>query len=679
MRIKDLLTKETILFRPNINNKDELLKRAVDLAALSGKINDPKKLLQAVWKREYEFSTGVGNGIAIPHGKGEFVKKPVLSAIVLREGIDYSSLDNKPVKLVFLIAAPEGNAQENLHLDVLANLSRMLLDEELVEKLIKAKSKSEFLSLLSNKENELARKEEQKEQNVLIKSNNQTKEYLVAITSCPTGIAHTYMAQESLEKMAKELNVEIKVETQGSGGAKNILSTQEIANAKAVIIAADTNVELNRFEGKRLLKTDVSSAIKNPQNLINRALNDNLSVYKNTDSSSKNNQDKSQQKGFIKTFYTHLMSGVSHMLPFVIGGGILIALAFLIDSFYGTEAIGSNFGSTASVAKFFMGAGGAAFGFMMAILAGFIAFSIAGRPGLAVGMVGGFLANSASFSIINTGSNAGFLGALIAGFVAGYLVLGLRYAFKWMPKSMDGMKPMLVYPVLGILLIALIMYFLINTPLGYLNFYINKGLKDLVESQKEISLTFKIGVGMLLAGMMAVDMGGPINKVAYTIGVASVDPNGLNQPWIMAAVMIGGMVPPLVIALSADLFPQKYSSKERKDSKVNYLMGLSFITEGAIPYAASDPFRVIGASIVGSAVAGGMSAALGASIPAPHGGIFVFAVAQNWYWYLLALAVGAVLGALILGILKKKHPEAELKRWKGIPIGNGVYLKKFKK
>ncbi|UUD35101.1 fructose-specific PTS transporter subunit EIIC [Mycoplasmopsis caviae] len=668
MKIKELLTLKNINVKAKAKDKLEAIKLAVDLMD-DDVISDKSAYLDAVLKREQQTTTGLGDHLAIPHGRGTFVKKPQLSALVLKDGVDYQSLDNQPVKLLFLIAAPETSESENLHLEVLAKLSKMLMDKEFINKLIGAKDSSEFLNLIEVKESEVEAAEK-----VEI---DKSQKFLVAVTACPTGIAHTYMAQESLEKAAKKLGLQIKVETQGSDGAKNVLTSDDIKNATGVIVAADTNVEVERFAGKMLIRTSVTKGIKEPEELINKILDGSVPIYKNSEVK-ETSISGGEKLSFGKQIYKNLMSGVSHMLPFVIGGGILIALAFLFDSFYGKSAIGSQFGSHSALARFFMKSGGFAFGFMLSVFAGFIAYSIAGRPGIAVGMVAGAMAGASDFAIHPTGSNAGFLGALLGGFIAGFLILGLKWCFKWLPKSLEGMKPMLVYPVLGILIMALIMFFIVNTPLSYLNYYIKVALEKVVGGNKNISIGFKVGMGILLAGMMAVDMGGPINKVAYTIGTASVDPNGINQPWIMASVMIGGMVPPLVIALAADLFPQKFTSKERKDSKVNYLMGFAFITEGAIPYAASDPFRVIGSSIIASAIAGGLSAGLGCSVPAPHGGIFVFAVVQGWYWYIFALVTGAFVGAFILGILRKKVDPSELGKWKGIPIGKGVYFNKNK-
>lgn len=665
MRIKDLLSESTINVLSKAQNKSEVIDEAVNLLFKNDILTDKDAFAKAVWDREKQSTTGLGDGLAIPHGRGKFVKKPALAALVIKNGVDYESLDGQDVKLVFLIAAPETKGEENLHLEVLAKLSKMLLDKEFINKLVNAKSAKELLNLIEAKEDEINARE--------VAQVNSDKVFLVGITSCPTGIAHTYMAQEALENAAKKLNVDIKIETQGSGGAKNILADSEIEKAAGVIIAADTNVELDRFVGKKLLQASVTQGIKEPENLINKVLNENVEIYSPKGVEKKTTQ--ATKPTFIQTVYKHVMSGVSHMLPFVIGGGILIALSFLIDSFYGTEAVGENFGSYSVVAKFFKDSGQFAFGFMLAVLAGYIAYSIAGRPGLAVGMAAGAIAASSSFMVSQTGSNAGFLGALIGGFLAGYVVVLLGKAFTWLPKSMDGIKPMLIYPLLGLLIVALIMFFVVNTPLAYLNKYINLGLEYIVGKNASVSIGFKIGVGALLAGMMAVDMGGPINKVAYTIGVASLDPAGINQPWIMAAVMVGGMVPPLLIALAADLFPQKFTKKERNDSKINYLMGISFITEGAIPYAAADPLRVILSSIIASAIAGALSAGLGASIPAPHGGVFVFIVAQKWYWYIFSLVVGTVIGAFVLGALKRNVENPELGKWKGIPIGNGISFK----
>lgn len=661
MKIKSLINTKSILLNAKLKSKSEVIEQLVALIEQSGAVSDAKMVNKLIWDRENQISTGLGDFLAIPHAKGSCIVKTQLAALTIPNGVDYHSLDQKPAKLIFLIVSPEN--EDNDHLEVLSQLSRILLDKELVQQLINSKTKKAFIELIDQAQKAL----ESKKKDVF----NYDQPYLVAVTACPTGIAHTYMAQESLENKAKALNINIKVETNGSGGVKNQLTSKDISKSVGVIIAADTKVEMERFNNKPLLNVPVSKAIKEPETLINQVLEHKAPIYKTTHNTQ--NTSPIGKESVLHSIYKHLMSGISYMLPFVIGGGILIAIAFLIDSF-NSNNIGNAFGSSNSVAKWFKDTGGFAFSFMISMLGGFIAYSIAGRPGIAVGMVGAFMATQSGYTIYNTGSNAGFLGGMIAGFIGGYLVLGLAKAFMWLPKSLDGIKPTLIYPLFGIAGIGLIMFFVVNTPLSYLNHYINVGLKNVVSNQN-VGVWFKIGIGMLLAGMMAVDMGGPINKAAYVIGTASIDPAGLNQPWIMAAVMIGGMVPPIVIALSADLFPQKYTKIERESSKVNYLMGLAFITEGAIPFAAKDPLRVIGSSIVGSTIAGAISAGLGVSIPAPHGGIFVFAVAQGWYWYILALVVGVFVGAFMLGALKPIVENVDLKKWKGIPIGKGITFK----
>lgn len=675
MRIKDFLTIDTIDLFAEAKNKNEVISKACDLMFKSGVIENKELFQKAVLDRERECTTGIGNSLAIPHARGTFVKKAQLAAMVFKNGVDYESLDNNPIKILFLIAAPETKESANLHLDVLARLSKMLIDNSFLNNLVNCNNTAEFLNLINKKEEEILKNENQNE--LVIK--NAKQKFIIAITSCPTGIAHTYMAQEALETAAKELNVQIKVETQGSGGVKNTITDEDIKNAQGIIIAADTNVDLERFDNLKMIRTSVTSGIKRPKELIEQMIKGEASIYQNDYKQTKNKNINTEKLSFGQSVYKNIMSGISHMLPFVIAGGILIALGFIIDTFYGENAVGSNFGSYSNLAWFFNTIGGTAFSFLYAILGGFIAYSIAGRPALAVGIISGALARSQAFQIVQSGSDAGFLGAMIAGFASGFLILLLQKSFTWVPKSIEGLKPMLIYPLLGTILMGIIMYFVINTPLGYLNFYIKLGLEKIIGKETEISTIFKVGIGILLGGMMAVDMGGPINKVAYTIGVSSIQPDGINQPWIMASVMIGGMMPPIIIALAADLFPQKFTSKERKDSKVNYLMGISFITEGAIPYAAKDPIRVILSSIIASAIAGGMTAGLNVSLLAPHGGLFVIAVATNWYFFILAFVISAFIGAFILGSLKIKSLDNHLKKWKGIPIGNGINMKRFLK
>lgn len=661
MKITDLLSKDTVDINVEAASKDEVIKKAVALISKSGAVKDLKTYEEGVFKREEESTTGIGEGIAIPHCKSDAVLRPALAALVIPKGVDYNSLDGEPVHLLFLIAAP--NTADNVHLDVLARLSNMLMNEDFINGLLNAKSKEEFLKVIDEAEEE---KKEEKDESVKFPR-------LLAVTACPNGIAHTYMAEQSLKDKAKEMGISIKVETDGSGGNKNVLTSEEIEKAEGIIVAADINVEMDRFNGKRLVKAPVSMGIHEPEKLIKEALDEKTPVYKAEGEEKSSSAVTGGKESAWRVIYKHLMSGISHMLPFVIGGGILTALAFLIDSIAGNARAGASFGSVNPAAYWFHTIGSWGMAFMLPVLAGFIAYSIAGRPGLAVGMVGGFIANQSAFSIsytidkVDRGS-AGFLGAIAAGFMAGYLVKLLAYCFKWMPKSMDGLKPMLIYPVLGIALEGLGMY-LLNTPFAYINLGISTALNWLGEHELTILL------GALLAAMMAIDMGGPINKAAYVFGTAMLAEaarEGVTPEYqaycyqMMAAVMIGGMVPPLGIALSANLFPQKYTKKERKDAMVNYVMGLSFITEGAIPYAAKDPLRVIPSCAFGSAAAGLLSVLFRCTLMAPHGGIFVFPLVGNWYWYLLSMAIGAFITALMLGLLMKDSPDPELGKWKGI-------------
>lgn len=669
MKITDLLSKKTIKLDVVAKSKEDVIKQAVSLIADSGVIKDVPAYEKGVFLREQESTTGIGEGIAIPHCKSEVVSKPALAALIIKDGVDYDSLDGEKVNLLFLIAAP--NSEDNVHLEVLARLSNLLMNEDFKNNLLKAKTVDEFLKVIDEAEQEKVEE----------KTITEAYPRVLAVTACPTGIAHTYMAEQALIDKAKEMNISIKVETNGSGGAKNVLTDDEISHAEGIIIAADTNVEMDRFNGKRVVIVPVAKGIHEPDQLINEALSTSTPIYKPGEKAATGNNG--EKESFWHQIYKHLMSGVSHMLPFVIGGGILIALAFLIDTIAGVPA-GANFGTGTPVSWFLKTLGGYAFAFMLSVLAAFIAHSIAGRPGFAVGLVGGFLATVSSFSIevqisgVDGGSTAGFLGALLAGFLAGYIVKLLERCFRWLPKSLDGIKPTLIYPLFGILLIGLAM-FLLNTPFTYVNIGISKALNWLGENNLTILL------GALLAGMMAIDMGGPINKAAYVFGTglltaaaASTDPAFQSYCYqMMAAVMIGGMVPPLAIALASNLFPQKFNKTERKDAKVNYVMGLAFITEGAIPYAAKDPWRVILSSVVGSAVAGLLSVLMGCTLMAPHGGIFVFAVVGNWYWYILALAVGTLISAILLGLLKKDDPNPELGKFKGISFAR--LFKKGKK
>ena len=640
MKITDLLKKDAIDLNVQAQSKEELLKKAVKLMENNGNINNQEEYLKLVMKREKEGSTGIGEEIAIPHGKGESISKPGLAAMVIPKGADFEALDGKPVKLLFLIAAP--NTKENIHLEVLSRLSTLLMDEDFREKLIHAKSKEEFLHIIDQTEQEKI--EEKKEE--------QHKGYeLLGITGCPTGIAHTYMAAESLENMGNELGHPIKVETQGQSGAQNVLTEEEIKRAKAIIIAADINVDLSRFDGKRVLKAQVSDGIRKPKELIEKALNaeNEIPIYHHREDEEGENDGNNRNIGNAKrniggNIYKHLMSGVTHMLPFVVGGGILIAIAFLLDD-YSIDP--SNFGMNTPLAAFFKTIGGLAFDFMLVILSGYIAMSIADRPGLVVGFVGGAIAKAgttfSSFSDPNEVLvSSGFLGALLAGFIGGYVVIFLKKLFSFMPKSLEGIRTILIYPVAGILLIGIIMLF-INPFVAAINTGLNQFLSSMSGANKTI-------LGMILAGMMSVDLGGPVNKAAYTFGTGMLAEGHYE---IMAAVMIGGMVAPLAIALLATFFPKKLPKKERQAGLLNYVMGLSFISEGAIPFASADPIRVLPACIVGSAVSGALSMAFSCSLMAPHGGIFVLPLIGNWGGFLIALIAGSVVAMAIMAALKK--------------------------
>lgn len=630
MRITDLLKKQGIALNAKVSSKDEAIDKLVDLMDASGNLNDKKEYKNKVLERESLSTTGIGDGIAIPHAKTKAVKNPGLSSMVVPEGVDYDSLDGAPAKLFFMIAAPE--SANNLHLEVLARLSTILMDESFRESLINAKSKEEYLKLIDDKETEKFPDEP--------RETEKPKEgyRVLAVTACPTGIAHTYMAAESLENKGKEMGISIKVETNGSGGAKNVLTKKEIEECECIIVAADKKVEMNRFDGKRVIQTKVANGIHKAEELINEAISGKAPIYHaDSKSSGGSNEDGFQEKESLgRKFYKDLMNGVSNMLPFVIGGGILIALAFLLDD-YSIDP--SNFGKNTPLAAFFKTIGDTAFGFMLPILAGFIAMSIGDRPALAVGFVGGALANS---------GGSGFLGALLAGFIAGYLVLGLKKLFDYLPDSLEGLKPTLLYPVFGILLIGVIITYIVNPPVGALNNLMTNALNSMGESSSVV-------LGLILGGMMSIDMGGPFNKAAYVFGTASLTSGNYV---IMASVMAGGMVPPLAIALCTTFFKKKFTENERKSGITNYIMGLSFITEGAIPFAASDPARVIPSCVVGSAVAGGLTALFGCTLRAPHGGIFVTPVIGNPFGFLAAIAIGSVVGMILLAILKKDIKEA---------------------
>ena len=630
MRITDLLSKDGIELNVTAKDKNDIIDKMTKLMLKTGRITDLNAYKELVLKREEEGSTGVGEGIAIPHGKGDCVTEPGLVAMVVPNGVEYDALDGKPVNLLFMIAAP--NTSDNVHLDVLSRLSTMLMDTEFKNKLTSAKSKEEFLNIINETENEKFKEETKQEQGYEI----------LGITACPTGIAHTYMAAEALENAGKEVGHLVKIETQGQSGVKNKLTKEEIKNAKAIIIAADIDIDLSRFKGKKILKAKVADGIHKPKELIEKALADkNIPVYQGN---GKDDSEYENSDGVGSRIYRHLMNGVTHMLPFVVGGGILIAIAFLLDD-YSIDP--SNFGMNTPIAAFFKTIGGIAFDFMLCILSGYIAMSIADRPGLAVGFVGGAVAKAGTTfaSLSNpdvTLVSSGFLGALIAGFIGGYVVLLLRKVFSFLPKSLESVKPILIYPVGGILLIGLIML-AINPVVGAINTALNNFLSSMQGANKII-------LGAILGGMMSVDLGGPVNKASYTFGTGMLAEGHYD---IMAAVMAGGMVAPLAIALLATFFPKKLPKKDRQSALLNYIMGFSFISEGAIPFASADPIRVIVSCVIGSAVSGALSMLFNCTLMAPHGGIFVLPVVGNAALYLLSIVIGSVVAMLILAALKK--------------------------
>ena len=638
MKIRDLLAAESIQLSGTAAGKQEALDKMVDLMAKSGKINDVETYRKGVYAREEESTTGIGEGIAIPHCKSDAVDRPGLAAMVLPDGVDFDSLDGEKVDLIFLIAAP--NTKENVHLDVLSKLSVLLMDEDFTKNLRSAKTVEEFLSIIDAAEAEKDAEEEKKEETKAAEAAEAPAEgtkFILAVTGCPTGIAHTYMAAEALEKKAKELGYRIKVETRGSGGAKNVLTKAEIAEADCIIVAADTQVPMDRFAGKPVIQCKVADGISKAEELLTRAAEGHVSIYQA--GGVKEEAEDEGKDSAAHQIYKHLMNGVSHMLPFVVGGGILIAIAFLIDGF-GVDLNSlpleerSNFGTITPMAAMFKSIGGVAFGLMLPILAGFIAMSIADRPGLAVGFVGGAIAANGT---------SGFLGALVAGFLAGYIVLLLKKICNKLPDSLEGTKPVLIYPLLGVFIIGVLMTYVIEPPIGALNTMINSGLEGMNGASAVL-------LGALLGGMMSVDMGGPVNKAAYVFGTASIAAGNYN---IMAAVMVGGMVPPIAIALATIFFKKKFTEDQRKAGPTNFIMGLSFITEGAIPFAASDPLHVLPACAIGSAVAGALSMAFNCTLMAPHGGIFVFLTVGNPLLYLVSLVVGSVIGCVLLGVLKK--------------------------
>ncbi len=636
MKITDLLSTSAIKLNGVAHSKEEVINQMVDLMANNGNIINKEEYKRVVMEREKEGTTGIGEGIAIPHGKTDAVSKPGLSAMVIPNGVNFDSLDGQPAKLIFLIAAP--NTKDNVHLDVLSRLSTLLMDTEFRKELLNAETPAEFMLCIDRAER-MKLKETKQESNGY---------EILAITACPTGIAHTYMAAEALEKMGEQLGHKVKVETHGSSGVKNKFTKEEIKNAKAVIIAADTKIDLSRFDGKKLVKAKVADGINKPQELIEHVLSSEAKTYH---SANKNSQEEDNEKEGVGTrIYKHLMNGVTHMLPFVVGGGILIALAFLFDD-YSIDP--SNFGMNTPLAAFFKTVGGAAFNVMLYILAGYIAMSIADRPGLAVGFVGGILAvQGTTFASLTDSTvvlvSSGFLGALIAGFVGGYIVLLLKKICSYLPESIEGIKTILLYPVFGIMLMGAFML-LINPYVGAINTAINNYLSSM-------STANKVLLGAILGGMMAIDLGGPVNKAAYTFGTGML---ASGQYEIMAAVMAGGMVPPLAIALLATFFPKKIAKKDKQAAYVNYIMGLSFISEGAIPFASADPLRTIPAFVAGSAVTGALSMVFNCTLMAPHGGIFVIATVGHPIWYLVSIIIGSLVSMAVMAMLKNNLPEYE--------------------
>ncbi len=661
MKITDLLDPRSISLDAAPHSKSETLDKAVELMAASEKLSDVEAFRKQVYAREEESTTGIGEGIAIPHGKCDAVKKPGLAAMVIKNGVDFDSLDGEPVTLLFLIAAP--NTKDNVHLDVLSKLSVLMMDEEFSDSLRNASSVEEFLAIIDKADAEQAdiddrlaagsaedasAKSEETKASASGSEDESEKTAgpkILAVTSCPTGIAHTYMAAEGLEKAARAKGIKIKIETRGSAGAKNVLTAQEISAADCIIVAADAQVPMERFDGKKVIECQVSDGISKAAELLDRALSGDVPVYhaSTSGSSSQKKADTAKSGSIGHQIYTQLMNGVSHMLPFVVGGGILIAIAFLIDGF--SVDMNSlpldqrgNFGTITPLAAWFKSVGGVAFGFMLPVLAGFIAMAIGDRPALAVGFVGGMIAYQ---------GKSGFLGALAAGFIAGYVILALRKACSKLPEALEKIAPVLIYPVVGILIIGIVMSFVVEPIMGAVNMALNNGLSSMGSSSKLI-------LGFVLAAMMAIDMGGPFNKAAYVFGTAAIASGNYD---VMAAVMIGGMTPPCAIALATMIFKNKFTKEEREAGPTNFIMGLAFITEGAIPFAASDPVHVLPACIVGSGVAGAMSMLFNCTLMAPHGGIFVFPVMGNPMFYLLALVVGTAISTILLGVLKKKVEE----------------------
>lgn len=638
MRITDLLDRRSVSLTAAPKTKSETLDMAVDLMVKSEKISNREAYRKQVYLREEESTTGIGEGIAIPHGKCDAVKKPGLAAMVIKNGVEFEALDDEPVTLLFLIAAP--NTEDNIHLDVLSKLSVMLMDEEFTESLRNASSVDEFMDIIDRADSE---KKDIDERLADTGSTEGTQAKILAVTSCPTGIAHTYMAAEGIEKAAKAKNCFIKIETRGSGGAKNVLTDQEIADADCIIVAADAKVPMERFDGKKVIECQVSDGISKADQLIDRAINGDAPVYHAAAGSQTSSAGNKSGGSVGHKIYMQLMNGVSHMLPLVVGGGILIAIAFLIDGLsVDLSALPAdqraNFGTITPVAALFKGIGNTAFGFMLPILAGFIAMAIGDRPALAVGFVGGMIASQ---------GKSGFLGALVAGFAAGYIIVLLRKLCDKLPQAIEKIAPVLIYPVVGILVMGLLMNFAVEPIMGAINTALNNGLTSMGGSSKII-------LGFILGGMMAIDMGGPFNKASYVFGTAAIASGNYD---VMAAVMIGGMTPPCAIALATLLFKNKFTKEQREAGPTNFIMGLAFITEGAIPFAASDPLHVLPACVIGSGIAGSLSMLFNCTLMAPHGGIFVFPVVGNPWMYLAALVVGTVVSTVLLGILKKKVEE----------------------
>lgn len=639
MRITELLDRRSISLTGTPKSKEEALDQVVDLMVKSGKISDKEAYRKQVYAREEESTTGIGEGIAIPHGKCDAVNKPGLAALVVKDGVDFDALDGEPVTLIFLIAAP--NTKDNVHLDVLSKLSVLMMDEDFSNSLRNAASIDEFLAIIDKADAEKASIDERLSDTKIETSSSGLK--LLAVTSCPTGIAHTYMAAEGIEKAARAKNISVKIETRGSAGAKNTLTAQEIKEADCIIIAADAQVPMDRFDGKKVIECQVSDGISKAPELLERAISGDVPIYHAAAGSNASAQTQKNNGSIGHQIYTQLMNGVSHMLPFVVGGGILIAISFLLDGMLVDMdsldvAERGNFGTITPIAAWFKNLGGVAFGFMLPVLAGFIAMAIGDRPALALGFVGGMIAANGT---------SGFLGALVAGFIAGYIILLLRKICDNLPEFLEKIAPVLIYPVVGILILGLIMFFIVEPVMGGINTALNNGLNSMGGASKLV-------LGMILGGMMAIDMGGPFNKAAYAFGIAAI---AAGNYIIMAAVMIGGMTPPCAIALATLLFKKKFTKEERDSGPTNFIMGLAFITEGAIPFAASDPLHVLPACVVGSGVAGALSMIFNCTLMAPHGGIFVFPVVGNAMMYVVALVAGTLVSTFLLGVLKKNIEE----------------------